>query len=62
MHLTLKRQEAPGSFEVWWGGWGRDNLVETGVGWGREEGWDVEQSGWGVDLEGNKIWSVKINK
>jgi hypothetical protein len=45
MHLTLKRLETPGSLEVRWGG---------GVGpptWrqvGREEVWDVEQSGgWG---------------
>jgi hypothetical protein len=34
--------------------WGGDILVETG---GREELWDEEQ--WRVDLEGNKIWSVK---
>jgi hypothetical protein len=33
-HLTLKRMEAPGSLEVWWGGVGVvDILVETGE-WG----------------------------
>jgi len=31
MHLTLKRLEAPGSLEVWWGG---DLLLETGSGQG----------------------------
>jgi len=30
MHLTLKRLEAPGDLEVWWGGWGRDILVGKG--------------------------------
>jgi hypothetical protein len=39
MHLTLKRLEAPGSGEVWWGG----ILVEM-----EEEVWDVEQSEGGV--------------
>ena len=43
MHLTLKRLEAPGSLEVWWGGGGRDILMKTE---GQEEVWDVEQSGW----------------
>jgi len=32
MHPTLKRLKAPGSLEVWWGGWAGDILVETG-GW-----------------------------
>jgi hypothetical protein len=40
MHLTLKRLEAPGSLEVWWGGGGRDILMKTE---GQEEVWDVEQ-------------------
>jgi hypothetical protein len=33
MHLTLKRLEAPGNGEVWWGwGWGDvDILVEMGL-------------------------------
>jgi len=34
MHLTLKRLEAPGSLEVWWGGWGGDIIVESGDGAG----------------------------
>ena len=39
MHLTLKRLEAPGSLEVWWGGGGvEDIFVETG---GRKEVWDM---------------------
>ena len=43
MHLTLKRQEAPGSLEVRWGG---------------EEVWDVELwGGWGGT--GNGISSIK---
>jgi hypothetical protein len=38
IHLTLKRQEAPGSLEVRWS-----------RGWGGEEVWDVEEleGGWG---------------
>jgi len=60
MHLTLKRLEAPGSLEVWCWGWSGDILVETGgemvMGL-----WDFQQS-WGVGLEGNKIWNVRINK
>jgi hypothetical protein len=40
MHLTLKRLEAPGNLEVWWGG---DILVETGqeggMGCGTVGGW-----------------------
>ena len=57
MHLTLKRLEAPGSLEVWLGGWwvvcGWYIIMETG---GMEGVWNVEQleDGWGV----NKIWSI----
>jgi hypothetical protein len=33
MHLTLKRLEASGNLEVWWGGGGNgDILVETAEG------------------------------
>jgi hypothetical protein len=39
MHLTLKRLEAPGSLEVWFGGVCGNIHVE--MGWGREEVWDV---------------------
>jgi hypothetical protein len=49
MHLTLKRLEAPGSLEVWWGG-GGNILVETGI---QEELWDVKSQT--VDQEGDKI-------
>jgi hypothetical protein len=47
MHLTLKRLEAPGSLEVWWGG-----------GWrvGRRYRMRNSQR---EDWEGNKIWRVK---
>jgi len=40
MHLILKGLDAPGSLEVWCGGWGEDILVKRwGVqGWGVEEG------------------------
>ena len=41
MHLTLKRLEAPGvlrSGEVGVGG------IQVEMGWGGEEGWDLEQS------------------
>ena len=51
MHLTLKRLEASGSLEVWWGrGRGGDILMETGDG---EEVWDMEQSESGPQ-EGDK--------
>jgi hypothetical protein len=48
VYLTLKRLEAPGSGEVWWGGrWGMETFS-----WRLWEGvWDVQQSeggpGWG---------------
>jgi hypothetical protein len=46
MHLTLKRLEAPGCLEVWWGGGGEvDILMETGM-WGG--GMDVEQEEGGL--------------
>jgi len=32
MHLTLKKLEAPGRREVWWGGWGGDILMEIEAG------------------------------
>jgi hypothetical protein len=55
MHLTLKRLEAPGSGEVWWGRVeeGRDILLERrrrryGMGSSRE-----------VDWEGDSSWTVK---
>jgi hypothetical protein len=53
MHLTLGRLEALGSLEVRWGrGGSGDILVETG----RRDGmWNT----WRVDMEGNKIWSLK---
>jgi hypothetical protein len=55
MHLTLKRLEAPGSLEVWWGE-GGDILVEMGVGvWRKYRMWNS----WRMDWEGNKIWSLK---
>jgi hypothetical protein len=40
MYITLKRLEAPGSLEVWWG-WVEISLWRQGD---REEVWDVEQS------------------
>lgn len=50
--------KAPGSLAVWWDGWGGDIFVET-AGTGRRYGiWNSQ----GVDQEGNKICSVKINK
>jgi hypothetical protein len=59
MHLTLKRMEAPGSLEVWWGGaWGRghpsgDRGTERRYGmWNRQR----------VDRDVNKIWNVKGKK
>jgi len=46
MHLTLKRLEAPGSLEVWWGGWDGDILVEMRVGgWGGGMGYGTVR-GW----------------
>lgn len=59
MCLTLKRLEVPGSLEVWWDDY---ILVEMGgeVWWGG--GMGCGTVGGGVDKEGNKIWSVKINK
>jgi hypothetical protein len=54
MHLTLKRMEAPGSEEVWWGRWWRvgtfsqRQLVEMRDGMGNSQR---------VGQEGNKIWS-----
>jgi len=57
MHLTLKSLEAPGSFEVWRSGRFGDLVVETG---GGGNVWDVEQSG--VDPDGNKIWSVEMDR
>jgi hypothetical protein len=54
MHLTLKRLEAPGSLEVWWGGWWRNPYRDRGT--GRRYGmW----KSWRVDPEESKIWSVK---
>jgi hypothetical protein len=60
---TLKRLEAPGSGEVWWGGgvggvegWeGRDILLETG----RRNGM---RNYWRADQEGNNDWTVKKKK
>jgi hypothetical protein len=50
MHLTLKRLEAPGSFEVRWGeGWGHPH-GDMGVG-RRYRVWNSQR----VDGEGNKI-------
>jgi hypothetical protein len=46
MHQTLKRLEAPGSLEVWWG----IRAGDRGAGM-----WNSRR----VDWEGNKIWSVK---
>ena len=49
MYLTLKRLEAPGSLEVWWGKVGGEAiLMETGAGKGV---WDVEQSEGGLGGE-----------
>ena len=49
MYLTLKRLEALGNLEVWWGGVGGwDILMETGAG---KEVWDVEQSEGGLGGE-----------
>jgi hypothetical protein len=58
MHLTFKRQEAPGSLEVRWGGkMGHGGHPHGERGLGRRYGmWNshrVNQGG------GNKIWSVK---
>jgi hypothetical protein len=55
MHLTLKRQEAPGSLEVRWGrGWGHPR-GDRRVGW-RCGMWNSQR----VDgVGGNGIWSVK---
>ena len=53
MHLTLKRLEAPGSLEFWWGGvgWGGDILVETGRAKRRYGMWNS----WRVAQKGNNI-------
>jgi hypothetical protein len=45
MHLTLKRLEAPGNGEVWWGGSG-NILLEMG-----EKEWDGKQSEGGPGWE-----------
>jgi len=39
--------EAPGSLEVWWGGWGEDILVET---WGRVVRWYGMWNSWGIGV------------
>jgi hypothetical protein len=54
MH-SLKRLEAAGSLEVWWGqGWGYpcgDKRLRRWYGiWNNQK----------VDWEGNKIWSLKL--
>jgi hypothetical protein len=56
MHLTIKRLEAPGSLEDWWGrmGEGGGNIL----GGGREEVQDVEQLEGGLGV-GYKIWNLK---
>jgi hypothetical protein len=57
MHLTLKRLEAPGSFEVRWG-WGGIHMEK---GSGGEEVWDVE---WlkGVWGGGRGEWNMECKK
>ena len=40
-----------------WGRGGEYILLETWVGWGRDELWDGEWSGAGQ--EGDKVWTVK---
>jgi hypothetical protein len=50
MHLTLKRREASGSGEAWWGG---DMLLETQQ--GRKYRMRSSQR---ADWEGDKDWTV----
>jgi hypothetical protein len=53
MYLSLKRLEAPGSGEVWWGGsrgWGHP--LGDGGGYGM---WNSQRA----DQEGDKDWTVK---
>jgi hypothetical protein len=51
MHLTLKRLEAPGSREVWWGG---GILLEIGGG-----GNYRMRNSQGAEQDGDKDWTVK---
>jgi hypothetical protein len=51
MHLTLKRLEAPGSLEVYWGRWGERTLS-----WRQGDGMTKSQK---IKQDGDKIWSVK---
>jgi hypothetical protein len=46
MYLTLKRLEAPGSGEVWWGwGWGSgDILLEMDLGGGKYGMWNSQKA------------------
>jgi len=49
------RLEVPGILEVWWDGY---ILVEIGIGrWGARRRYGMWNP-WGLDQEGNKIWSV----
>jgi hypothetical protein len=55
MHLTLKRLEAPGSGEVWWGGMGT-------LTWRQVVGRCGMWNSWRVDQEGDKVCIVKKKK
>jgi hypothetical protein len=61
MHLTLKRLEAPGSLEAWWGErcGGCHILVETG---GGEEVWDMEQLEGGLGGGGLEKMAKELKK
>jgi hypothetical protein len=54
MHLTLKRQEATGTLEIWWGGERGHSRGNSEVG-RRYVMWNSQR----VDGDGDKIWSVK---
>jgi hypothetical protein len=54
MLLTLKKLEAPGSLEFWWGWWVGTPSWRQGV--GKRYGlWNSDS----IYLDVNKIWSVK---
>jgi hypothetical protein len=55
LHLALKRLEATGSVEVWWGGGGGWGLGTSS--WRRRRNW--MKNSWREDWEGDHAWIIK---